>query len=94
MPARSEAEDHGQLLDGDVVDDAVIGALQERRVDRDHGPDALRGEPRGERGRVRFGDAHVEKALGPLLLKDAGPVPEGIAAVIRHELGGIHPQAG
>ena len=45
----------------------VVGALQERRVDRDHGLHALAGEPGRERHRVLLGDADVEIALGKLL---------------------------
>src|SRR5437879_5933297 len=82
-----EAENHGQLLDRDVVDDAIVGALQERRVDRDHRPDALRGEAPGECRGVRLGDADVEETVGPLLLENAGPGPDGMAAVIATSLG-------
>ncbi len=82
-----EAEDYGQPLDRDVVDDAVIGALQEGRVDRDHGPDALRGEPRRKGSRMRFRDADVEESVGPLLLERAGAGPGRHRRGDRHELG-------
>jgi hypothetical protein len=38
-------EDHRQLLHRDVVDDVVVGALEERRVDRDDRAHALGREP-------------------------------------------------
>src|SRR5256885_2209331 len=82
-----KAENHGQLLDRDVVDDAIVGALQERRVDRDHRPDALRGEAPGERRGVRLGDADVEETVGPLLLENAGPGPRRHGRGDRHKLG-------
>ena len=71
------AENHRQLLDGDVVDDAVVGALQERRINGDHGPHALRGESRRERRRMRFRDADVEEPLRPLFLEDVRPRSRG-----------------
>ena len=64
------AERHGQVLHRDVMDDVVVRPLQEGAVDRHHGADALGGEPARERDRVAFGDADVEEALRPLLLKD------------------------
>src|SRR5207245_8995402 len=82
-----EAEDPRELRHGDVVDDAVVGALQERLVDRDHGPDALRGQTRRERGRVRLGDADVEEAVGPLPLEDPGAGARWHGCRDRDELG-------
>ena len=43
-----DREDHFLVLHGDIVDDLVVGPLQERRVDADHGPHAARRKPRGE----------------------------------------------
>ena len=59
----------GQLLQRDVVDQLVVGALQERRVDRDHGPRTLAGQAGGERHGVLFGDRDVEVAVGKALLE-------------------------
>ena len=87
QPGAVHAEDDGQFLDRDVVDDAVVGALQERRIDRHDGPDALRGQAGGERGRVRFGDAHVEEAARPFLLEDVRARPRGHRGRDRHEVG-------
>ncbi len=68
-----DGEANGQPLDGDVVHDLVVGALQEGRVDRRERLQALRGEPAGERHRVLLGDADVEGALGELLAEEVEP---------------------
>ena len=82
-PGAVHREHDVELLQADVVDDLVVGALQEGRVDRDDRLDALEREPGGEQHRLLLGDADVEVALGHRLLQDAaGPVPEFIAAVM------------
>ena len=63
-------EDHVQLLEADIVDDLVVAALEEGRVDRRHGLRALESQARREEHRVLLGDAHVVVALGKLLLED------------------------
>ncbi len=62
-----DGEAHRQPLDGDVVHDLIVGALQERRIDGGERLQALGGETGGERHRVLLGDADVEGALGKLL---------------------------
>ena len=59
-------EAHGQLLDGDVVDDLVVAALQEGRVDGAERLHAVGGEAGGEGDRVLLGDADIEGAVGKL----------------------------
>ena len=81
------AEDDGQLLNRDVVDDAVVRALQKRRIDRHDGPDALRGKPARERGRMGFGNADVEEAARPFLLEDVRARPRRHRRRDRHEVG-------
>ena len=49
------------------MDQLVVGALQEGRVDRHHGLQALAGEARGEGEGVLFGDPHVVVAVGVFL---------------------------
>ena len=49
-------EEHVQLLKRDVMNDLVVGALQERRVDGDDGFESLRGQSGREGDRVGFGD--------------------------------------
>ena len=53
-----------QVLQRHVVNELIVGALQERRVDRDHRPQALCGHPRGEGHRMLLGDRDVEIAIG------------------------------
>ncbi len=69
-PARSMAKTTLQLLQADVVDDLVVGALQEGRVDRHHRPRALQGQAAGQQDRLLLGDADVEVAVGQLALED------------------------
>jgi hypothetical protein len=66
-------EHHVELLQADVVDDLVIGALQERRVDRRDGLAALQGQAGGEQDRLLLCDADVEVAVGQLALEDVEP---------------------
>ena len=49
------------------MDELVVAALQERRIDRDHRLHAGDREPRGKRDRVLLGDADVEVAIGKFL---------------------------
>ena len=83
QPGAVHREAHRQILDRDVVDDLVVGALQEGRIDRAERPIALRGEAGGEGHRMLLGDADVEacgRGMSPANL--SRPVPDGIAAVI------------
>jgi len=61
-----DAEGDGQVLQADVVDDLVVTALEEGRVDGDDRSEPLGGHAGGKRDRVLFGDAHIEKLLGAL----------------------------
>ena len=62
-----DREHDRQVLQHDVVDQLVVRALQERRVDRDHRLHAFARESRGERHRVLLGDADVEIAIREFL---------------------------
>ena len=57
-------EHHRQVLQGDVVNQLVVGALQKGRVDGYHWPHAFAGKSAGEGHRMLLGDADVEVALG------------------------------
>ena len=57
-----EREQHRQVLQRDVVDELVVGALQEGGIDGDDGAQAFAGEARRERHGVLFGDGDVEIA--------------------------------
>ncbi len=67
QPGAIHREAHRQLLDGDVVHDLVVGALQEGRVDGGERLVAFGGEPGGEGHRVLLGDADIEAAVGEFL---------------------------
>jgi hypothetical protein len=67
QPAAVDGEHHRQILQGDIVDQLVISALQEGRIDRHHRPHAVAGQPAGKSHRVLFGDADIEIALGKFL---------------------------
>ena len=69
-PGAVHREDDRQPLQADVVDDLVVGALQEGRVDRGDRARALEREPGGEQHRLLLGDADVEVALGHRRLED------------------------
>ena len=71
-----EREAHRQALDRDVVHDLVVGALQERRIDRRERLEAFGREAGGEGDGVLLGDADVEGAVGELPCRtDRGRCP-------------------
>ena len=80
-PRPVERKAHRQALDGDVVHDLVVGALQERRVDGRKRLEPLGSQPAGERHRVLLGDPDVEGALGKLLGEEVE------ARAVRHRRG-------
>lgn len=59
-----DGEHDGEVLQGDVVDELVVGALEEGGVDGDDGFEAAAGEAGGEGEGVLFGDADVVVAVG------------------------------
>ena len=65
-----DREAHRQALDRHVMDDLVVAALQEGRVDRAERLVAFGGETGGERHGMLLGDADVEGALGERLVED------------------------
>ena len=67
--SRSMREHHRQVLQRDVVDQLVVGTLQERRIDGDDRLHAFAGQARGEGDRVLLRDADVEVAVGEQLLE-------------------------
>ena len=69
-----DREAHRQALDRHVVDDLVIAALQEGRIDRAERLVAFGGKTGGEGHRMLLGDADVEGAVGEGLVEnvDAG----------------------
>ena len=76
-------EAHRQFLDRHVVHDLVVGALQEGRVDRGEGLQALAGEAGGEgHRRAARRCRHRRQRSGNRSANLSRPVPDGIAAVI------------
>ena len=76
-----EREHHRQVLQRDVVDQLVVAALQEGRVDRHHRLQALAGQAGGEGDRVLLGDRDVEVALRKALARiRPGPSPRASPA--------------
>ena len=64
-----QREYHRKILQGDVVNELVISALQERRINRDDGLEAFACKTRGKRNRVLFGYRHVEITVRKALRK-------------------------
>ena len=62
-----DREHDGQILQRHVVDQLIVAALQERRIDGDDGLHAVAREARGEGHRMLLGDADVEVAIGKFL---------------------------
>ena len=81
-PRPIHGEPYRQALNGHVVHDLIIGALQEGRIDRGEGFASPGREARSEGHAVLLGDAHIEAAIGNSLANRSSPVPEGMAAVM------------
>ena len=62
--AAVDAEGHWQALNGDIMDDGVIAALQERAVDGAVGMHAVLGKTSRKGHCVALADAHVKSAAG------------------------------
>ena len=62
-----DGEQYRQLLQRYIVDQLVVGTLQEARVDGDHRLLVGDGETGGEGDCVLLGDGHVEVAIRILL---------------------------
>ena len=69
-PGTVHGEAHRQLLDRHVMDDLVVGALQERRIDGRERLVAFGREPGREGDRVLLGDADIEGAIRKHLLEN------------------------
>ena len=61
--AAIDGEHHRQVLDRHVMDQLIVGALQEGGIDRHHRLVAADRQPGGEGDRVLLGDRHVEILL-------------------------------
>ena len=81
-PRAVDREQHRQALQHDVVDGLVVGALEERRVDRDDGLQPLAGKARGEGDAVLLGNRDVEVTIGKRSENRSIFDPSRIAGVI------------
>jgi hypothetical protein len=81
-----DSEDDGEVLQADVVDDLIVGALKEGGVDRHHGDFPLPGKPRGEGDRVRLGDSDVEEPCRQGLAEFDQPRPAAHGRRDRHHV--------
>src|SRR6266436_9344610 len=72
-PGTIDRETHRQALDRDVMDDLVIAALQEGRIDRAERLVAFGRKTRGKGHRMLLGDADVEGAVGERLVENVDP---------------------
>ena len=59
-----QAKSHGQVLQGNVMDDLVIGTLQKSRVDGDKGAKPFAGQAGGKGHRMLLRDTNVKAAGG------------------------------
>ncbi len=86
QPGAVHCEAHRQILDRDVVDDLVVGALEEGRVDCAERAIALRRESGGKRHAMLLGDADVEGAAGEFSLELVEPGARRHCRGDRHHL--------
>ena len=61
--AAVNGQHHRQVLQGDVVDQLIVGALQEGRIDRNDGFQAFTGEACAKGQRMLLGNADIEVAV-------------------------------
>ena len=72
-PGAIDGEYNGKILNDHVVNELVIGALQERRIDRHNRLEAFARESCGKRDGVLLGDSDIEIAIGKELRKAHQP---------------------
>ena len=74
-----EGKHHWQILQCHVVNQLVIGPLQESRIDRDDRLEPLTGQTRRKSHCMLLGDSNIKIAPGKALFKlnHAGPLPHG-----------------
>ena len=73
-----DGEPDGKLLDSHIVNDLIVGTLQEGRVNGREGLHAFGRETGGERHRMLLGDADIEGAIRELFRKQVK------AGAVRH----------
>ncbi len=68
-----QSKGHIQILQTDIVNDLIEGALQKGRVDRGHRLHAFGGETGGECDRMLLGDPDIVETVGMGLLESVEP---------------------
>ena len=63
QPGAIDRQSHRNALQRDVMDDLVVGALQERRIDRAERLESFDREPGGKGHRMLLGDPDIEHPL-------------------------------
>lgn len=76
-----DSKQHRQLLDGNVMDHLIVGALQEGRVNRYHRLVAANRRARCEGYRVLLGNGDVEILVRVFLENSTMPEPSRMAGV-------------
>ena len=64
-----DGKQNGQVLQGDVVHQLVVGALEEGGINGDDGLHAFASQTAGKGNGVLLGDADIEIAVGKLLFE-------------------------
>ena len=64
-----DREQHVEILQRDIVNQLIVGALQECRINRDDRFQTIAGHAGGERHRVLLGDGDIVIAIGEALRK-------------------------
>ena len=80
-PGAVNRKAHGQPLQRDIVDDLIIAALQEGRIDRAERPQPPRRHPGAEGHPMLLGNADIEAPIREPLGKKVQSGAPGIAAV-------------
>lgn len=76
-----DSKQHRQLLNGNVMDNLIVGALQEGRVDRYHRLVAANRRARSKGYRVLLGNGDVEILVRVFLENSTMPEPSRMAGV-------------
>ena len=91
-PCPVHRKEHRQVLDTYIVQDLIIGPLQEGGVDRHHGPEPRRRHACGRRDCMGLRDSHVKKPVRKLLSEGSQPRTVRHGGSNRHQFRMLLPQ--